>query len=77
MNWDKYAICKSCGAYEHDFHNFVNIFDHICGKCGESSWDTEIIGREIWIGVWWNPLTFFDYKLELKDPLKGKEKENI
>ncbi len=70
MNWERFAICKGCGCHKPAFHNHSNIFKHVCGRCGESSWDTDVVAREVWKGIWWNPLTWLDFELKRKYPDK-------
>ena len=68
MEWSKYAICKNCGGYHHSIGDHVNTFRQVCEKCGEQSWDTMVVAREVFIGKWYKPSTWFDFKLERKQP---------
>ncbi len=68
MSWDKFAICKNCGYYYNSIGDHANAFSKPCDKCGEIYWDTMVIAKEIFNGKWWNPLTWFNNKLERKQP---------
>ena len=66
-NWGGYAIHKCgeyfwCGSgmYPHYFK------DRICSECGEEGeWKVET-ARQVFAGVWYNPLTWFNFQLEVK-----------
>lgn len=61
--WDKYSICKKCGYYESHISNHLQIFGHPCPKCGVCDWECEVIAKEEFNGQWYNPLTWFNFKL--------------
>lgn len=59
-----------CGYFIEDIpHNdtgFLTNFTKYCPKCGKryEEKDLEVfVGAKVWNGIWWNPLTWFKFKI--------------
>lgn len=68
MDWKHYAEHK-CGHIERvsfGEKRFLTDLGRLCSRCGEPWRDGEFkmfVGREVWDGKWYNPLTWFKFKV--------------
>ena len=70
FSWTK--RCRHCGYFSQS----ATINDNVCAECGahgDNVWESLVAKIKLkYEGVWWNPLTWFNYKRCLVFPKKMK-----
>lgn len=68
-----YRHCKGCGRcrYAETSNTFISDFfrGSVCPGCGDypGDWISTETTRTIFLGVWWNPLTWHRFEVQSKD----------
>jgi predicted RNA-binding Zn-ribbon protein involved in translation (DUF1610 family) len=65
-NWSEYGSCKHCNEIIAESMFCSEFFVPVCPNCGNENSIIFVIAREVYKGVWYNPLTWFSSEWEIR-----------